>query len=98
MGVQAPVPKGCGQMNRNKPRDHYFAHKHTRGRRPTVELTRRREFTQAAPDESSFKTRYRRSSRQGAPSMSLVAALPLTEPDKWLSQHPALQCSFGPTV
>src|SRR3989442_337367 len=27
----------------------------------TVELTRRREFNQASPDESSYETRYRRS-------------------------------------
>jgi len=27
---------------------------------PTVELTRRREFIQAAPDESSYETRSRR--------------------------------------
>jgi hypothetical protein len=29
--------------------------------RPTVELTRRRDFIQASPDESSCETRFRRS-------------------------------------
>jgi hypothetical protein len=32
-----------------------------RRRHPTVELTRRREFNQASPDESSCETRSRRS-------------------------------------